>query len=332
MRTYDGLRLHVRVDGPEDAPLTVVLAHCWTSDHDSWRYQVRDLREWFGARVRVVSYDHRGHGRSDETPRHAATIDNLGRDLGDLIDAVAPEGPLLLAGHSIGGMAVMAMAAQRPELFADRVVGVLFVATSGGSLDRVTPGLPRVGEKLREQIPRVLAFRSRMLSRRQRRRAPVIESLVARRYLFGDDMRLRDHALAVEGIINTPAASMCGFFDDLMLHDRVEGLAALCGVPVRVLVGDADRLTPPSHAELLAAKIPGASLTVAPGAGHMLPLERDELVSRALIEMAEAAGLQRATAAGTVARHEQSPPTTHRPGVRPGERHGPLAAVVRESP
>jgi pimeloyl-ACP methyl ester carboxylesterase len=285
VRTHDGLRLHVQVDGPDDAELTVVLAHCWTSDHESWRYQVRDLRTAFGNDIRVISYDHRGHGRSDATPRADATIENLGQDLADLIDAYAATGPLLLAGHSIGGMALMALAEQRPELYAERVVGVMFVATSGGSLHEVTLGLPRFGERAKARIPRVLAVRSRMLSRRQRRRAPMVESMVARRFLFGEPMRLRDHALAVDGIINTPAASMCGFFDDLMRHDRVEGLSVLAGGPVHVLVGDRDRLTPPAHAELLAAKIPGATLTVAPGAGHMLPLERDELVSQTMVTM-----------------------------------------------
>jgi pimeloyl-ACP methyl ester carboxylesterase len=239
--------------------------------------------------VRVVSYDHRGHGASDATPEHAATIDNLGRDLSALLDAHAPEGDLVLAGHSIGGMTLMALAEHRPDLFADRVRGVLLVATSGGSLHDVTLGLPRLGERVREQIPLMLAVRSRIVSRRRRRRAPMIEATIARRFLFGDDMRLRDHALAVEGIINTPAASMRGFFEDLMRHDRVEGLAALAALPVHVMVGDKDRLTPPPHAELLAEKIPGARLTVAPGAGHMLPLECDALVTEALVELVEQA-------------------------------------------
>jgi pimeloyl-ACP methyl ester carboxylesterase len=289
LRTHDGLDLHVHVEGPDDADLTVVLAHCWTSDHDSWRYQVRDLRHRFGDSLRVVSYDHRGHGASDATPKHAATIENLGRDLADLIDAHAPDGDLVLAGHSIGGMTVMALAEHRPAIFAERVRGVLFVATSGGSLHEVTLGLPRVGERVREQIPVMLAMRSKMVSRRRRRRAPVIEAMIARRFLFGDDMRLRDHALAVEGIINTPAASMRGFFEDVMRHDRVEGLSVLAGVPVHVMVGDKDRLTPPSHSELLAEKVPGARLTVAPGAGHMLPLECDALVTEALVELVEQA-------------------------------------------
>ncbi len=289
LRTHDGLTLHVQVEGPRDAALTVVLAHCWTSDHESWRYQVRDLHSRFGDAIRIVSYDHRGHGASDETTRASATIENLGRDLAALIDTHAPTGDLVLAGHSIGGMTLMALAEHRPELFAERVRGVLFVATSGGSLHEVTLGFPRISDRVRDRIPAMLATRSKMLSRRRRRRAPVIEAMVARRFLFGDDMRLRDHMLTVEGIINTPAASMCGFFEDVMRHNRLEGLSALAGVPVQVMVGDKDLLTPRTHAELLAEKIPGARLTVAPGAGHMLPLERDQLVSRVLGDLVEQA-------------------------------------------
>ena len=289
LTTHDGLDLHVHVEGPRDAALTVVLAHCWTSDYDSWRYQVTDLRHRFGDAIRVVSYDHRGHGASDETPRHTATIENLGRDLSDLIDAHAPTGQLVLAGHSIGGMTLMALAERRPELFAERVRGVLFVSTSGGSLQEVTLGLPRITDRMRAHIPTMLAMRSKMVGRKRRRRAPWIETVVARRCLFGDDMRLRDHALAVEGLINTPATSMCGFFEDVMRHDRIAGLSALEGIPVHVMVGDRDLLTPPSHAELLAEKISGATLTVAPGAGHMLPLERDVLVSQALVELVQQA-------------------------------------------
>ncbi len=289
VRTYDGLQLFVEVDGPETAPLTVVLAHCWTSDHDSWRYQVRDLRRRFGADLRIVSYDHRGHGASQETSEQAATVANLGRDLSDLIDTYAPKGDLVLAGHSIGGMTIMALAEQRPELFPERVAGVVLVATSGGDLSTVTLGLPEIGARAKEQIPRLLAWRARRLSRRRRRRAPLVESLVARRFLFGDEMRLRDHMLTVEGIINTPAASMCGFYTDLMSHDRHAPLAVLDGIPVRVLVGSKDRLTPLPHARRLAEAIPGAELVVSPGAGHMLPLERDRLVSSALIAVVEQA-------------------------------------------
>ena len=187
-----------------------MLAHCWTSDHDAWRYQLRDLRTWFGDAVRVIGYDHRGHGASDECPQEAATIENLGRDLAAVIDACTA-GDLVLAGHSIGGMTVMALAEHRPDIRRPGPRGAV-----RGHLGRLAGPGPAQSAPARRD-PRRAGHRSgsppcsppsRMLSRRQRRQAPVLEAMVARRFLFGDDMRLRDHALAVEGS-STPRPRRC---------------------------------------------------------------------------------------------------------------------------
>jgi pimeloyl-ACP methyl ester carboxylesterase len=284
MRTLDELELDVRTYGPEDVPVTVVLAHCWTLNQEDWHYQVRDLQREFGHRIRIVTWDHRGHGGSDAAPKDTCTIENLARDMADVIARHAPHGNLVLAGHSIGGMTVMALAEQRPEIF-DRVVGAAFVATSSGELDTVTLGLPEMGPFLRAQIPRILAFRSRTLTKRARRRAPIIERRVVRRFLFGEPMRLADAALTVDGIINSPPATMVGYYEDCMEHDRADALKVLDGIPTHVLVGTRDVLTPPSHARRIAEHVEGATLTVVPGAGHMLPLERDALVSDVLIRL-----------------------------------------------
>jgi pimeloyl-ACP methyl ester carboxylesterase len=281
MQTYDGRHLDVTIYGPDDAPLTVFLAHCWTLNQHGWHYQVRDLQREYGHRIRLVTWDHRGHGDSDPVPRAECTIDNLARDWSDLIDQVAPTGPLVLAGHSIGGMTLMALAERRPELF-DRVVGVAFVATSSGRLDTVTLGLPEAGPLLRAQIPRMLALRSRTLSRRARRRAPVIERLVMRRFLFGRPLRLADVALSVEGLISCSGDTVVGFYEDCMKHDRIRALKTLDSIPTHVLVGTRDVLTPPAHARRIAEHVRGSVFTVAPDAGHMLPLERDRLVSGVL--------------------------------------------------
>jgi len=284
MKTFDGLRLDVRTYGPDDAALTVLLAHCWTLNQADWNYQVRDLQREFGHRIRVITWDHRGHGASGEAPRADCTIDNLARDMGDLIDSYAPEGNLVVAGHSIGGMTIMALAQQRPEVFG-RVVGAAFIATSSGRLDTVTLGLPEMGKTLRAQIPRMLAFRSRTLSKKARRRAPIIERQIVRRFLFGRPMRLVDAALTVEGIINSPGATLVGYYSDCMTHERTDALKVLDGIPTQVLVGTRDVLTPPEHGRRIADNIEGAVLTVAPDAGHMLPLERDELVSGTLARL-----------------------------------------------
>lgn len=284
MKTFDGLRLDVRTYGPEDAPLTVLLAHCWTLNQADWHYQIRDLQREFGHGIRIVTWDHRGHGESEESPKAACTIENLARDMADVIDRYAAPGKLVLAGHSIGGMTIMGLAEQRPEVF-ERVVGVALIATSSGRLNTVTLGLPEMGPFLRRQIPRLLAFRSRTLTKRARRRAPIIERRIVRNFLFGRPMRLVDAALTVEGIINSPAATMVGFYENCMEHERTEALKVLDGIPTQVLVGTRDVLTPAEHARRIADATEDAVLTLVPDAGHMLPLERDELVSATLVRL-----------------------------------------------
>lgn len=286
--TYDGLRLHVTVHGPADAPLTVLLSHCWTADESDWHYQVRDLLSRYGHGIRVVTWDHRGHGQSDPAVEADCTIPHLARDIGTVIDAVAPDGPFVIAGHSVGGMAITAVPEERPDLM-PRIAGVLFVSTSGGDLHTVTLGLPEMGPFVRDRLPFVLATRARLLSRSKRQRFPVIERQVARRILLGRPQRPRDVGHVVDQLINCSPETMSGFFKDMMLHDRVGGLSAFDDIPTTVLVGTRDRLTPPDHAAKLAGGIRGARLLVAPDAGHYLTFERSSLVSdelSALIDLA----------------------------------------------
>jgi pimeloyl-ACP methyl ester carboxylesterase len=284
MRTYDGLELDVSTYGPADAPVTAVLAHCWTLNQEDWHYQVRALQREFGHGIRIVTWDHRGHGKSEVAPKTTCTIAHLARDMADVIETHAPNGRLVLAGHSIGGMTMMALAEQTPEVY-DRVVGVVLVSTSSGEIDTVTLGLPEMGPFLRAQIPRALALRSRTLTKRARRRAPIIERQIVRRFVFGRPMRLADAALTIEGLINCSSATVVGFYEDFITHDRADALKILDGIPTQVLVGTRDVLTPPSHARRIADHVEGAVLTVVPDAGHMLPLERDELVSGVLIRL-----------------------------------------------
>ena len=194
----------------------------------------------------------------------------------------------MVAGHSIGGMTMSELPAIRPDLI-DRIDGLLFVATSSGRLDTVTLGLPETGKFLRSQIPRVLAIRARLHSRSRRRSSPTIERQVVGRFLFGAPTRQRDCGLVVDQLISCPPETMSGFYRDFMHHERTANLAAFDGIPTTVLVGSADLLTPPHHARRIANAIRGARLVVCPGAGHMLPLERDRLVSDELIHMVEAA-------------------------------------------
>src|SRR5436190_10683850 len=107
VRTPDGALLHATIDGPEDAPVTLVLAHGWTLAHAAWD----DVAELVSPRVaagelRLIRYDQRGHGRSSwgSAPDVAPiSIDLLGSDLGEVLDQLTPAGPVVLGGHSMGG-------------------------------------------------------------------------------------------------------------------------------------------------------------------------------------------------------------------------------------
>jgi len=96
----DGVPLHVEVDEPAQpragAP-TLVFVHGWALTLDSWHFQRAAFRDG----NRTVLYDQRSHGRSGRSESSHCTLEQLGRDLATVIENVAPEGPLVLVGHSM---------------------------------------------------------------------------------------------------------------------------------------------------------------------------------------------------------------------------------------
>ena len=132
VETDDGVRLNVEVHESTDpgTALTILFVHGFTLNQDAWHFQRRYLRDL----GRLVCYDIRSHGRSGPGPREHATIEQLARDLKRVLDAAVPPGPVVLVGHSLGGMVVMGLADAYPELFGDRIIGVALIATSPGRL------------------------------------------------------------------------------------------------------------------------------------------------------------------------------------------------------
>ncbi|MEX2290713.1 MAG: alpha/beta fold hydrolase [Mycobacteriales bacterium] len=282
----DGVDLSVVEYGARDgATGTVVLAHGYVQSGRLWSGQVRDLLD-ARSDLKVVTYDHRGHGRSGRTPRERATIAQLGRDLAAVVEAVAPSGPVVLGGHSMGGMTMLALAEERPELFGERIVGAAFVGTSAGALAEVTYGLPRpVARLVRRLLPVLneLAVKAELAGR------PRPVGRLDARLIFarGADPALVRETLDIhrECSAETVAAFLATFSD----HDRRTALEALAHVPGIVVVGDRDLLCPPAHSSVIAAALPRSELTILPGAGHMVHLERRTEVSRLLRDLVDRA-------------------------------------------
>jgi pimeloyl-ACP methyl ester carboxylesterase len=283
VETDDGVRLHVEFDGPESAPVTVLFSHGFTARLAEWELQRAALRD----RARLVFWDQRGHGRSAVTPLPDATIDRTGRDLGQVLDAVAPTGPVVLAGHSMGGMSIMALARQRPELFGPRVVGVFLLATSAGGLVEtgilgwLVKAIRRLG--LLPLYLRGLQLAAPLLERFRWRGSPVARWFT-RRLLFGrDDADPASVRLVQQLLEETPYPVVMAFYATFLDHDETAALPVLRRVPVTVVAGTHDRLTPVDHGRRLAAAIgAGAELVVVPGAGHSVNVTRTQIVDDAL--------------------------------------------------
>lgn len=272
----DGTGLHVSVFGPEDADVTIVLAHGWTLSSDLW-IPVVDALSSTGAKV--VIYDHRGHGRSDSLAGEVS-LHQLGHDLGVVLDEVESAGPAVLVGHSMGGMAIMHLAAQRPELFEQRIQGVVFVSTSLGELDKLDFGLPTViAGLIRRAGPPALSLLERLdASTLRAGKVPAELWLAARRLNFGLGASAIDVDETLRVARQTRARAIAAFYAALMQHDGHDGTAVLRSVPASVVVGAVDRLTPVSHGRKIADKV-DARMTVVPGAGHMVILEQPTVIA-----------------------------------------------------
>jgi pimeloyl-ACP methyl ester carboxylesterase len=292
----DGVPLSVETVDPGDGgkpDVTVIEVHGLALSRRCFHFQRRDLATLTEPRVRQVLYDQRGHGRSGRPSEDSCTIEQLGRDLDVVIRSVAPDGPLALVGHSMGGMSIMALAEQQPELFAERVCGVALIATSAGEVGR--KGLPRPilsrHNPLTRTVGEMAAWQPELVDWIRTAGGGLTRQGV-RRLAFGD--RAVSAGLVdfmVEMLAVTPVPVLTDFVPTLGTHDRYAALAGLRHCETLVVHGDRDRITPYPHGARIAAGLPDAALLRVFGAGHMVMLEESELVTEELVGL-----LRRSTA------------------------------------
>jgi pimeloyl-ACP methyl ester carboxylesterase len=284
VRADDGLPLHVEISGPPDAPVTIIFCHGYTLNSDVWYYQRIALDQI----ARTVFWDQRSHGRSGRSDPDLVSIDQLGADLHEVLEATAPgDTPVILVGHSMGGMTVMALADQHPELFGDKIIGAVLISTAASTVDPVNwlPGPLRPAARMAMPSMMTGAAKGRMASvvERSRQSASDIAFLGIRRIAFGDPKVSPTVVDFLERIIRaTPIDVVADFYVALVGHEKRHALKVLGSVPVLVLSGDKDRLVDPSFSAEIAAAIKGSELITLHGAGHVVILERPEEVNEAI--------------------------------------------------
>lgn len=281
----DGVLLYTEVDGADPAPVTVVFAHGFAADSQEFAFQ----RKALAGRHRLVFFDQRGHGSSGWGGRKSATINQLGDDLGRVIDE-QPESPVLLVAHSMGGMAAIALASQRPDLFGERIIGVALLSTAGGHLPSVeVPG--RLGRIAGRSGAATVAAHLLWLV------APLIDRVApfrrrwGRRWLLhrlfgGGDPPENAANIMLRMWISTPLSMITAFYSALVRYDKSDQIEALRSVPVLVLCGEEDHAIPSEGSTRLARNIgSNARLVMVKGAGHMVNLTHPDEVNEALCEL-----------------------------------------------
>ena len=303
--TDDGVALHVEIDlpAPEDATAaargstrhgradelpTVVLTHGYCLSLRCWVYQRRALK---AAGYRVVSWDQRGHGRSARGEKESYTIDRLGKDLLAVITEAAPRGDLVLVGHSMGGMTMLALGEQQPRLIMDRVIGAAFVATSPGGLMLANGGrVATFGRVLLERLgPGVLGSLSNRpeLFGRVRRVARDLEYFLVEQNSFASPVPRSVVRYTADILLGTPLDVVNDYLQTFDGFDKRPALLEFRRAMVLVFNGREDVLTPPSHSELIVEGIPGAEHIVVNDAGHVIMLEHAELLNAHLVQLVD---------------------------------------------
>ncbi|MCK0441084.1 alpha/beta hydrolase [Gordonia alkaliphila] len=261
----DGTALDVSLTGPDDAAMTAVLIHGLGMAAASWTRVRRHLLA-SSPQTRILAYDHRGHGRSADGPRHSHTLATLAADLDELLVTAVPPGPILLIGHSLGAMTALTYLA-RGGAERTRIQGVgLVSATAGGLFDhgaarllpeRVVDRLPAMAERFPGVFDSGWDCARRLL-------APAVGTRT------GPHCRRPSPAVLAELIASIRA-----------MNARPH-LGRLRAIPTVVVAGGRDRVTPLGHARAISDALPSCDLQVLPEAGHNVPGTHPESLVGAL--------------------------------------------------
>jgi 3-oxoadipate enol-lactonase len=247
------LTLHYTVDGPVDAPVLILGPSLGTTTR-LWEPQLPALT----SRLRVVRYDHRGHGASP-VPDGPYTIAELGGDVLGVLDDLGVE-RAHVGGLSLGGMVSMWVAAHAPS----RVDRLVLMCTSAklGPPENWSNRAATVRASGIEAVADAVV--GRWLPKAYAARHPeVLAELRA-------------------SLVSTPAEGYASCCDAIRVMDLQPDLPSVAA-PTLVIAGLVDEATPPAHAQRIAALIPDSRLSLVAGAAHLANVSRPDVISDQLL-------------------------------------------------
>ena len=256
----NGMLLHFRVVGPDDAPV-VVLANSLGTDARIWDRVISRL----AASYRVVSYDKRGHGLSD-IPVGDYSLDDHLDDLFGLADHLGIE-RFALGGVSIGGLIAQGAALRAPE----RLTALVICNSAAKSGDHAF-WTARMNAVLENGVASIAdGIMERWFS--PAFRAERTDELAGWRNMF---LRCDTQGYA----------ATCATLRDADLRDRIGAIT----LPTLLVAGERDLAMPVAQVEATAKTIAGSRLEVFPGVGHIPSIEAPEKLASLMLEFFKEAG------------------------------------------
>jgi pimeloyl-ACP methyl ester carboxylesterase len=278
--TPDGVVLHSEVEAGAADDLTLVFIHGYALNLDCWHFQ----RLHFRGGLRQVFYDQRSHGRSSRSEAELCRIPQLAEDMYQILEEVVGSGPMILIGHSMGGMTIMRLAQSHPELFGTRVLGVALFCTSAGEMADYSPirGIPgrtfsRIAEPLMAGLNRIPQLVSE-----GRRAGSDLGYVVTRRMAFGPDAPPSYVDFASKMLAEIPLEVVANYYPAFVELDEYRALEVLSGVPMLVMGGENDMITRIEHTARIIELMPKAEAIRVKDCGHLGMIEKHEIFNAAL--------------------------------------------------
>lgn len=273
--TPDGLvltaRVHARFGTSHHAP-TLIFTHDWGLTHACWDAVLARLPT---SGLRVVTWDQRGHGGSTLGLNRAElddlTIHHFGRDLNALIRMlVPPTSPVILVGHSLGGMTVLSYLGMHQQEARARVAGAVLLSTAAVDV--------RLGQE-----PTRAKLARKLTGARRHPDESLLRTGSHRGVFFGEGPDPRAVAAVRNQLEAVDPAVLRASYRAFCRADVRGGLDALAQLPVSIVVGAHDNVAPPARSRALTMSLTQARYVTVRGAGHMLPYEApDRIIAEVL--------------------------------------------------
>ena len=286
--TPDGVPLAVREVGPADAPVTVVFAHGFCLRMGAFHFQRMRLSDEWGPQVRMIFYDQRGHGRSGDAPPETYTIAQLGMDLETVLQVIAPRGPVVVVGHSMGGMTVLSHARQYPHHYGNRIVGAALISSAAEGVAKSPLG-EILNNPALEAVRRAARSAPKLVQRGRNVGRSVIGPIL--RAASYADLNVSPSVVAFSErmMLDTPIPTLMEFLHALEVHDETAALPTLATIPTLIVCGDHDLVTPDEYSTKMADALPDSELIIVAKSGHLVLLSKPEPINDGLVRLVKRA-------------------------------------------